>query len=111
VPVEVPGLVVHLHAVLVHPGITRHALQYRLHKLFTGFRRVKVAPLLPGRAVARSLDNLVRYQLKFELPAKPAHMADLPKVERVRRRIRRLEHFIRAIDELGGLDGKLRFRA
>jgi hypothetical protein len=64
---ELAGLVLHVHFVMIHPGLRREQITYRLRKIFRASRQVRLSPLRVTRDLEDSFDALVRYPLKLEL--------------------------------------------
>jgi hypothetical protein len=57
---ELAGLVLHVHFVMIHPGLRREQITYRLRKCFRASRQVRLSPLRVTRDLEDSFDALVR---------------------------------------------------
>lgn len=103
-----PALVVHLHAIMVFPGLIRQIIRLRLEKQFPGPRVCKFGAFYTKKEVSASLDNLIRYPLKHDLPAgalpSKGSRCSKPRMPKV------IRFYARMIEELGGLGGSLEFR-
>jgi hypothetical protein len=64
---ELAGLLLHVHFVMIHPGLRREHIGYRLRKGFRASRQVRLSALRVTRDLEDSFDALVRYPLKLEL--------------------------------------------
>ncbi len=97
----------HLHAVVVHPRVKRGKIRMSIEAAFPGFRRIKLS-IDKKKPIERTLDNLVRYPLKFTPPSGtlPREKSKSPKTSRPED----LLYFVRMIERLGGLHGSLSYR-
>ena len=104
---ELPALLAHAHLIVSHPGIKRGVLEYHLKKPFPATRQVQIKALRVTREREDSIDHLVRYPLKLDIPkyAKP-----LPKSKsRAPRRPDIVRYILRVYDELDGRGKKRKF--
>ena len=103
---EMAALLLHVHLVLVHPGVRREKVGYHLKKAFPGSQQVRVSPLRTNLPIASSLDNLVRYPLKASLQA--PFLAETGSKDHIPRRPEVVRYYLRTYEFLDGRRGQCR---